>query len=212
MADKETIKAVKKAMDSAPPRNFTEGVELAINLRDIDLSIPDKRVKQEILLPHGRGKEIKIGFFGSGEMALKAKKSADTVIEPDQLNELMEDKKEARLLAEEHHFFLAEPPLMPVIGRGMGPILGPKGKMPTPITPNMDINNTINSLRNTIMVRSRDKRTFHAPVGTCEMKPEEIAENIDTVIRRIVDDLERGKMNIASVYVKTTMGPAVRLM
>ncbi len=212
MADKDILKAVKKTLERAPSRNFTESLELAINLRDIDLSVPDKRVNEEILLPHGRGKEIKVGVFGSGDIALKAKESADTVIEPDELNELMEDKKEARLLAEEHQFFLAEPKLMPVIGKGMGAILGPKGKMPTPITPNMDINDTINSLRNTILVRSKDKRTFHAPVGTADMDTEDIADNIDTVIRRVIGELERGRMNIDSIYLKTTMGPAVRLM
>ncbi len=212
MADKEILKAVKKTLEKAPNRNFTESLELAINLRDIDLSIPDKRVNQEILLPHGRGKEIKVGVFGSGDLALQAKKSADTVIEPDELNELMDDKKEARRIAEEHQFFLAEPPLMPIIGRGMGAILGPKGKMPTPVTPNMDINNTINSLRNTVLVRSKDKRTFHAPVGTADMEHEDIADNIDTVIKRVIGELERGRMNIDSIYLKTTMGPAVRLM
>jgi len=212
VADKEILKAVKKTLEKAPNRNFTESLELAINLRDIDLSIPDKRVNQEILLPHGRGKEIKVGVFGSGDLALQAKKSADTVIEPDELNELMDDKKEARRIAEEHQFFLAEPPLMPIIGRGMGAILGPKGKMPTPVTPNMDINNTINSLRNTVLVRSKDKRTFHAPVGTADMEHEDIADNIDTVIKRVIGELERGRMNIDSIYLKTTMGPAVRLM
>ncbi len=212
MADEDILKVVKKALDQAPSRNFTESLELAVNLRDIDLSIPDKRVNQEILLPHGRGKEIKVGVFGSGELALKAKEHADTVIEPQRLDELAEDKKEARAVAEEHQFFLAEPPLMPVIGRGLGAILGPKGKMPTPVTPNMDIGNTINSLRNTVLVRSKDKRTFHAPVGTVDMDPEEIADNIDTVIRRIMDELERGRMNIDSIYLKTTMGPSVRLM
>ena len=43
------------------------------------------------------------------------------------------------------------------------------------------------------------------------MKPEEIAQNVDAVLARIVGKLERGRTNIESVYVKTTMGPAVRL-
>ena len=44
------------------------------------------------------------------------------------------------------------------------------------------------------------------------MTPEQIAENIDTVIRRVESVLESGAMNIHSVYVKTTMGPAVRVI
>lgn len=212
MADKKITKKVQEALDKAPDRNFRESIEIAINLKDVDLTKPENRVDQEILLPHGRGKEIKIGVFGSGELALQAKKNADTVIEPEELDELADDKKKSRTLAEEHDFFLAEPPLMPVIGKNLGAILGPKGKMPTPVTPNMNINETIDSLRNTIAVRSKANRTFHTPLGTVDMDVEQIADNIDTVVKRVIDDLERGKMNIDSIYVKTTMGPAVRLM
>ena len=43
------------------------------------------------------------------------------------------------------------------------------------------------------------------------MGPQEIAQNVDAVLNRIVGKLERGRTNIESVYVKTTMGPAVRL-
>ncbi|MFW5928752.1 MAG: 50S ribosomal protein L1 [Thermoplasmatota archaeon] len=212
MADENIINGIKKALEDSPERNFDESLELAINLRDIDLSNPDNRVDEEIVLPNGRGKTIKVGVFGSGELALNARDSADTVIEPDEIDEIAEDKREARKLVEEHQFFLAEPPLMPVIGREMGAILGPKGKMPSPVTPNMDINDTINSLKNTVHVRSRDRMTFHAPIGTESMDVEDLIDNADTVIRRIIMNLERREMNIKSIYVKTTMGPAVRIM
>ncbi len=212
MADDNIINGIKKALEESRERNFTESLELAINLRDIDLSNPDKRIDEEVVLPNGRGKTIRVGFFGSGEMALNARDSADTVIEPEEIDDLSEDKRTARKLAEEHEFFLAEPPLMPVIGRELGAILGPKGKMPSPVTPNMDIKETINSLKNTVHVRSRDRMTFHAPIGTESMDIEELANNADTIIRRITMNLERREMNIKSIYVKTTMGPAVRIM
>ena len=70
----------------------------------------------------------------------------------------------------------------------------------------------IDNLRKTVAVRTKDKRTFQAPVGTAIMAPEQIAENIDAVLKRITLKLEKGKMNIESAYVKTTMGPAERLM
>ena len=70
----------------------------------------------------------------------------------------------------------------------------------------------INSMRSTVRVRSRDKRTFHAPIGTRDMAPEDIAENLDFLMRRVLVKLERGRFNIQSAYVKTTMGPAVRYL
>jgi len=212
LAEENIINGIKKALEDSPDRNFNESLELAVNLRDIDLSNPDNRINEEIVLPNGRGKTIKVGVFGSGEMALNARDSADTVIEPEEIDELSDDKRRARKLAEEHEFFLAEPPLMPVIGRELGAILGPKGKMPNPVTPNMDIKDTINSLKNTVHVRSRDRMTFHAPIGTEKMSIEELADNASTIIRRITMNLERREMNIKSVYIKTTMGPAVRIM
>jgi len=44
------------------------------------------------------------------------------------------------------------------------------------------------------------------------MPPEQIAENIDAVLKKIEGVLEQGSMNIRSVFVKTTMGPAERLL
>ncbi len=212
MADEKTLEGVKKALEEAPDRNFEESVDLAINLRDIDLSQPGNRIDEEIVLPNGRGREIKVGFFGTGEMAHQAKDVADTVVEKDEIEDLSDDKRKARKLAEEHQFFLAEPSLMPIIGRELGSILGPQGKMPNPITPDDDLEETVKSLKGTVHVRSGDRKTFHAPVGTSELDEEEIADNIDTVMRRIIQNLERREININSVYVKTTMGPAVRIM
>lgn len=212
MAEKKTLKAVKEAVGAAQDRNFTESVDMAVNLKDIDLSIPKNRIDDEILLPKGRGKPIKIAVFGSGELAIKAKTVADLVITPEELDDLADDKKSAKKLANEHVFFLAEAPLMPIIGKKLGVVLGPRGKMPKPIPPSADPAPFINNLRKTVRVRSKDRRTFHAPVGTKEMSVEDLAENVDVIIKRLIGKLERGKMNIASVYIKTTMGKSVRLM
>lgn len=212
MADEKIIKGIEKALEQAPERNFEESIELAVNLRDVDLSDPDKRIDEEIVLPEGRGKTIKVGVFGTGELALNARDVADAVIEKEEIEDLADDKREARKVAEEHEFFLAEPPLLPIIVRELGSILGPKGKMPNPVTPDIEIEDTVNSLKNTVHVMSKERRTFHAPVGTKNMDVENIARNIDTVIRRITRNLDRREMNIESVYVKTTMGPAVRIM
>ena len=43
------------------------------------------------------------------------------------------------------------------------------------------------------------------------MSKEQLAENMETVMKRIESNLDRGSDNIASVWVKTTMGKAVRL-
>lgn len=211
MAEKKTIEAVKNAIERAPPRKFRESVELAINLKDIDLKNPKNRIDEEIILPNGRGKQVKVGIFATGELAFKSKEIADVVLTAEDIDDLVEDRRKAKKLANEIDFFIAEAPLMPVIGKKLGVILGPRGKMPRPVPPNIDPTGIVENLRKTVKVRSRDRPTFHAHIGTVDMDPEDLATNIETVIKRLETKMERGKMNIKSVYVKTTMGPAVRL-
>jgi large subunit ribosomal protein L1 len=205
------VSAVKEAIEKSKKRNFLESVDLAINLKDVDLSIPKNRINEEVILPHGRGKEVKIAVFASGETALKAKDCADLVIPPEEIDKLAEDKRRARKMANEFDFFLAEAPFMGKIGKSLGIILGPRGKMPKPLPPGSDPCPLVQRLKHTVRMRSRDKRTFHVPVGTKEMDVEKIADNIEEVLKRLEAKLERGRQNIDSVYVKTTMGPAVKI-
>ena len=212
MAEKPTVMAVQKALESAQKRNFTETVELAINLKDVDLSIPKNRITDDIILPNGRGRAVKICVIGGGELALKAKDVADVVITPDELQTIADDKKQAKKLANSTDYFIAEAPLMAVVGKRLGTVLGPRGKMPKPIAPGVDPTAMIDGLRRTVSVRTKDRMTFHAPVGTVEMTPEQLADNIETILKRVELKLEKGRMNIASSYVKTTMGPSERLI
>ena len=212
MVEKSTLTAVNKALESAKKRKFRETVDLAINLKDVDLSIPKNRIQDDIVLPHGRGKALKVCVIGGGEMALKAKGAADLIITPDELGKIADDKKQAKAVARQMDYFIAEAPLMPMIGKRLGIVLAPRGKMPKPIPPGADPKPMIENLRKTVSVRSKDRRTFQVPVGTADMTSEEIAENIDAIMKRILTKLEKGKMNIDTAFVKTTMGPAERLM
>jgi len=211
-AEKKSIDTVRKALESAPERKFKESVEVAINLRDVDLSVPKNRIDDEVVLPKGRGKRIRVCVFGSGEMAVKARNAADLIIQPQEIESYAGDKKKAKDLAGSYDFFIAEAPLMPVIGKRLGIVLGPRGKMPRPIPPGADPTGLINAMRSTVKVRSRDKRTFHAAIGTRDMPPEDLAENLDFLMRRVLGKLERGRFNVQSAFVKTTMGPAVRYL
>lgn len=212
MAEKHSIDTVKKALEVAKPRLFKESVEVALNLREVDLSVPKNRIDEEVVLPKGRGKQVKICVFASGELAGKVRPVADLVIQPQEIEEYAGNKRKAHLLARDFDFFVAEAPLMPVIGKRLGVVLGPRGKMPRPVPPTADPTNMIKNMRNTVRVRSKDRRTFHAAIGTRDMQPEDIADNLDALVRRVMGRLERGRDNIASVYVKTTMGPAVKFL
>lgn len=210
MAD-TIVDEVSRALDEAPGRNFRETVDLAVNLRDLDLNDPSKRVDESIVLPSGTGQDTQIVVFATGETALRAEDAADEVLGPDELEDFGDDTDAAKDLADETDFFVAEAGLMQDIGRYLGTVLGPRGKMPTPLQPDDDVVETVNRMKNTVQLRSRDRRTFHTRVGADDMTPDEIAENIDVIVRRLEATLEKGPLNIDSVYVKTTMGPSVEV-
>jgi large subunit ribosomal protein L1 len=212
MADQEIEQAVSRALEAAPPRNFRETVDLAINLRDLDLNDPSNRVDESVVLPEGTGQDTSIVVFAEGETAVRAREVADDVLDNDDLEELGDDDDAAKDLAEGTDFFIAEESMMQDIGRSLGTVLGPRGKMPDPLSPDDDVVEVVERLKNSVQLRSGDRRTFHTRVGAEDMSAEEIAENIDVILRRLQADLEKGPMNIDDVYVKTTMGPAVEVV
>ncbi len=211
MADQDIETAVSRALEDAPPRNFRETVDLAINLRDLDLDDPSNRVDESVVLPAGTGQETSIVVFAEGETAIRAEEVADQVLGGDELADLGDDDDAAKDLADETDFFLAEESMMQDIGRYLGTVLGPRGKMPDPVSPDDDVVEMVDRMKKSVLLRSGDRRTFHTRVGAEDMSAEEIADNIDVILRRLHADLEKGPMNIDTVFVKTTMGPAVEV-
>lgn len=206
------VEAVNKAINGSKDRKFVESMEIAVNLRNVDLKRPENRIDAVIALPHGLGKPRKVAIFAKGETALKAKESDIRVISPEEIDELAKDRRKARKIASQHHFFIAEAPLMPEIGKKLGPVLAPRGKIPQPIPPLSDPRPVIERLRKSVKIRTKDRPTFHAPIGSKNMNPEEIAENAMEIMKVVENKYENALQNLKSVYVKTTMGPAVRVI
>lgn len=205
------LEGLKEARSSAPPRGFEQSVDLTVNLRDLDMRQPDNRVNLRIQVPHGVGGQ-KVLVFAQGDLALRARRAgADRVVEPTELNELASDKKEAKKRLKDYDIFVAEAPLMPTVGRVAGPILGPKGKMPTPVPPQAPIDVILERERRTVILRSRDRPFVKCKIGKEAMSDDEIVGNIETVLNSLTDSLKRGANNIKSIYLKMTMGPAVKL-
>ncbi|MCD6202815.1 MAG: hypothetical protein J7I99_00445, partial [Methanophagales archaeon] len=121
------------------------------------------------------------------------------------------DKKRARMLVKKYDVFAADASLMAQIGRSLGTILGPRGKMPTPIPPGVDPTQILMRLRRTVNIKSKTP-TFWVSIGRKGMDARAIAENAAAVIKAVESHLERGWQNIASIYMKTTMGHAVRVV
>ena len=193
-------------------REFTQSVDLIVKLREIDLKKPENRLNESVELPNSLDKETKICVIAGGDLATRAKAGkADLVLARDDLDKLGKDKKATRKLVSEYDYFIAEAPLMPLVGKTIGPILGPRGKMPTPVPPNAPIDQIVSSHRKLIRVRVREQPVIQCRIGTEKMPDDKIAENAQAVFSRIEAKLERGAKNIGQVLVKTTMGKPVKV-
>jgi len=209
---KTVLDAVKQAREQSKKKNFNQTIELIINLQDIDMKKPEAKIQETIELPHTPNKKVKVCVIATGELALKAKKAgAELVLSNAELESLATDKKRQKQLASTYDAFIAEAPLMPLVGRTLGATLGPRGKMPKPVPPNIDIKAQIEKLGQTVNLRIRNQPMLQCSIGTEDMKDEEIAENIMTIVRRVEGKLKRGLKNITTIYLKTTMGKPVKI-
>ena len=209
---KTLLNAVKEAKEKSGKKNFNQTVELILNIQEIDMKSPEGRIQEIVELPYSTAKPNKVCVIASGELALKARKAnADYVIERSDLEGMAGQKKQLRKLASENDIFIAEAPLMPLVGRILGPVLGPRGKMPVPVPPTADIASLIDKHRKTVIVRMRNQPIIQCQVGTENMKEEELVENVQAVLRVLERKLKRGIKNIKLAYIKTSMGTPVKV-
>ena len=203
--------AIKEAIENAPERKFVESIDIQFTIKDVDLKNPTNRIKEEVRLPSGRGRDVRIAMFAAGEAATRAREAGIHVITPPEIEELGGNKGRAKKIGNQFDFFLSEVPHMGLIGRYLGTVLGPRGKMPRPVPPTLDPAAIATGLKTTVVVKSGDKMTFHSTIGTVGQTQEELLANAMEVYNRVVGRLERGAGNIRSLFIKTTMGPSTRV-
>lgn len=214
MPDEKIIAAIKQAREGKK-RNFSQSFDLIINLKNIDLKKPENKIKTDVFLPKARGKDIKIGIIA--DMLIPSVKSIEdkntVLIRKDELEGLGKNKKTSKALARSCKAFIAEAPLMPLVGRYLGQALGPLNKMPTPIPPNLaNLKPILEKTKSAVKLVLKDSPVIQCMVGSESTKDEDIAENIEAVLKAMESSLPKGKEQIKNAFVKTTMGKAVKCL
>ncbi|MDZ4256761.1 MAG: hypothetical protein U1C71_04075, partial [archaeon] len=109
--------------------------------------------------------------------------------------------------------FLAEGPVMLTVGKYLGQILAPKGKMPAPIPlDKQKLQSLTSQMRSVVKVSNRKGKSMplvHISVGKEEMPDEDIAENALAVYQAVLPAIGNKETNIKSVLIKMTMSPAL---
>lgn len=207
-------RGVREALEKRVKRNFSQAVELVINLKDVDVSKPEKRFSEMIELPHGLGSAAKrIAVVATGELALRASRSqnVDRVFERQEIEGIVGNKKAAKKLVREFDYFLIEPQLVPVAARALGAALGGVGKTPIPIPANVDIDEFAARYKRTVVARVRKVPQVMCVIGTEEMSAAQILDNARVVVERVVSKLENGWANVKSIVLKLSMSPPVKI-
>ncbi|HUY01091.1 MAG TPA: 50S ribosomal protein L1 [Candidatus Deferrimicrobium sp.] len=219
MIDPAPIKAaLKKLKETTKTRKFNQSFDLSITIKDVDLKQPKNRITAEVFLPNPIAESRKICVIGTGDLGVRAKNMGLEVLDKEDLDKLKSDKKVAKKFVRNVDIFIAGVDLMPVLAKTLGPVLGPTGKMPLGppkgkgiIPPNADLTPIVEEYNKMVRIRLRNNLSVNCKVGNEKMLPAQIAENIQSVTHFLEDNLEHGLRNIAGLYIKTTMGPSIKI-
>ena len=200
---------VKEAKSGSKERKFTQAIELIVNFKDIDVK-KGFALNEVIQLPK-TSSPATVCVMATGDMGTKAKAAnADSVIGTEELDKFAANKRESRKFINKYDFFLADTQVMPVVGKTLGQLLGPRGKMPTPVPFNADIVAFLARFRTSIKVRSRASLSVSCKIGDITMDDSDLAINAHTVLAAIEKKLPNGEKNIRKIMIKTTMGKPVK--
>jgi large subunit ribosomal protein L1 len=211
VSNNQILELVKKARETSTKRKFTQSAELTLVLKDIDVK-KGFNLNEVVALPHKPSKQPTICVIATGDMGSKAKKAGvDRVLEPQELDRLGTNKREARKVVRSHDFFLSDTGQMATVGRSLGQFLGPKGKMPTPLPYGAPVEAIANRFRSSVRVKAKSQLNLSAKIGDEKMEDSQLAENASAVISAVEKKLPQGDKNIKNAMVKFTMGKTAKL-
>ena len=209
ITEAQLAEVVTKAKEETKKTKFKQSVELIINFKDIDVK-KGFAINEVVQLPKTNSPAT-VCVIATGDMSQKAKAAnADSVIGNEELEKFEANKRESRKFINKYDFFLADTKIMPTVGKSLGQLLGPRGKMPTPVPFNAPIDAFLARFRSSIKVRTRASLSISCKIGDETMEDADLAVNAYTVLSAIEKKLPNGEKNIKKVMIKTTMGKPVK--
>lgn len=200
---------VKEAKASTKERKFKQSIELIMNFKDIDVK-KGFALNEVVQLPK-TSSPATVCVMATGDMGQKAKQAnADAVVGTEELEKFATNKRESRKFINKYDFFLADTQVMPLVGKTLGQLLGPRGKMPTPVPFNAPIESFLQRFRSSIKVRTRASLSMSCKIGDQTMEDSDLAINAHSVLSAVEKKLPNGEKNIKRIMIKTTMGKPVK--
>ena len=200
---------INQSKTSTKQRKFKQSVEMIIVFKDIDVK-KGFALNEVVQLPK-TSSPATVCIMATGDMGQKAKEAkADAVVGSDELDKFAANKRASRKFINKYDFFLADTQIMPAVGKVLGQLLGPRGKMPTPVPFNASIESFLQRFRSSIKVRSRASLAMSCKIGDESMENADLAINAHAVLSAVEKKLPSGEKNLKRVIIKTTMGKPVK--
>jgi len=212
LIDKNKEYSLAEALDLATKTSTTKfdaTVELHVRL-NVDPRQADQNVRDNLVLPQGTGKSVRVAVFAEGDDAAVAKKAGADIAAGD---ELLKDLDKGKI---EFDILIATPSQMAKLGK-YARVLGPKGLMPNPKsgTVTTDVAKAVaQSKAGRVEYRVDSTGIVHLGVGKVGFGADKLDKNARAVFASIKAAKPASvKSNyVKSIHVSTTMGPSVRVL
>lgn len=208
-AEREGFFSLQEALDKVKElayAKFDEMVDVHVNL-GIDPTKGDQAVRGSVMLPHGRGKEVKVIVFAKGDKADEAKAAgADYVGDQDLIDKIAKGWMD-------FDYAVATPDLMGMVGK-LAKILGPRGLLPNKKTGTVtfDVAEVVKELKKGKAFFKNDKSGLvHFSFGKISFDKEKLAENFNSFIKVLMASkpaASKGKF-FKKMVITSTMGVGI---
>lgn len=201
-----TLKEAVALAQKTNPAKFDASVELHVNL-GVDPRQADQNIRDNLVLPAGTGKKIRVAVFADVDDAAAAKKAgADIAGNEEFLQQLDKGTLDFDIL-------IATPAMMPKLGK-FARVLGPRGLMPNPKsgTVTTDVAKAVSEAKaGRVEYRVDSTGIVHLPVGKVSFKTEDLLTNVQAVVNSIKGNKPASvKGNyVKAVHLTTSMGPSI---
>lgn len=208
-ADKQyTLAEALELATKTSPTKFDATVELHVRL-GVDPRQADQNIRDNLVLPAGTGKAVRVAVFADEDIAKEAKKAgADVAGSDDFLAQLDKGTIDFDVL-------IATPNVMARLSK-YARILGPKGLMPNPksgtVTP--DVVKAVSQAKaGRVEYRVDSTGIVHLGIGKVSFGTTKLSENLNAVLASIKGNKPASIKGtyVKSVAITTSMGPSIKV-
>jgi len=195
------VEALKLATETSPVK-FDASVEVHINL-NVDPRHADQNIRDNLVLPAGTGKTIKIAVFDDAKVDNADISGVETISKALDKGEISFD------------ILIATPAQMPKLGK-YARLLGPRGLMPNPKsgTVTTDVAKAVAEAKaGRVEYRVDSTGIVHVAVGKVSFGAAKLEENVRALFASVKGNKPASVKGtyVKAVHIATTMGPSITI-